>query len=197
MRLHERPRPRLFVRAEGLGRAVSCLVFIPRDHFDARLRARIARITGDRVRRRVRGVFHFGRRRSAGAASCHRAHVPRRRAALQRGSHRGAHRRGGAQLGGRSRGRAGGRARRRARGNAAAPLRFRLSAELPEPVRGAHGGRRHRARRGSARRRGVGARAFSAPTTPPTTPPASKSTAAANSWRCPTYCPRWKTWACG
>ena len=44
MRLHERPRPRLFVRAEGLGRAVSCLVFIPRDHFDARLRARIARI---------------------------------------------------------------------------------------------------------------------------------------------------------
>ena len=44
MRLHERPRPRLFVRAEGLGRAVSCLVFVPRDRFDARLRARIAQI---------------------------------------------------------------------------------------------------------------------------------------------------------
>ncbi|CAA7621849.1 NAD-glutamate dehydrogenase [Magnetospirillum sp. UT-4] len=38
LRLRRRPRPALFVRADEFGRFVSCLVFLPRDHYDTPLR---------------------------------------------------------------------------------------------------------------------------------------------------------------
>ncbi|CCG08052.1 Glutamate dehydrogenase (NAD) [Pararhodospirillum photometricum DSM 122] len=44
LRVQERPRPALFLRAEPLGRFVSCLVFVPRDRHDTALRLGIQTI---------------------------------------------------------------------------------------------------------------------------------------------------------
>ncbi len=41
LRLEERPRPRLFARAEAFGRWISALVFLPRDRFDTALRRQV------------------------------------------------------------------------------------------------------------------------------------------------------------
>jgi glutamate dehydrogenase len=44
LRLHERPRTRLFVRPDTLGRSVTCLVFTPRERYDSFLRQRFAAV---------------------------------------------------------------------------------------------------------------------------------------------------------
>ena len=44
LRLEERPRLRLFSRRDSFGWSVSCLVFVPRDRFDSRLRRRITQV---------------------------------------------------------------------------------------------------------------------------------------------------------
>jgi glutamate dehydrogenase len=47
LRLQERPRTRLIVRADPFGRYVSCLVYFPRERFDAELQQRIGVILAD------------------------------------------------------------------------------------------------------------------------------------------------------
>lgn len=47
LRLQERPRTRLIVRADPFGRYVSCLVFIPRERYDAELQRRIGVILAE------------------------------------------------------------------------------------------------------------------------------------------------------
>ncbi len=44
LRLQERPRIALFVRPDMFGRTISCLVYIPRDRYDTRLRIRFSMI---------------------------------------------------------------------------------------------------------------------------------------------------------
>lgn len=44
LRLQERPRIALYTRADPFGRSVSCLVYVPRDRFDSRLRTRMKHI---------------------------------------------------------------------------------------------------------------------------------------------------------
>ncbi len=47
LRLRERQRVALFVHPDPLGRNVSCLVYVPRDRFDTRLRRRLAAIVSE------------------------------------------------------------------------------------------------------------------------------------------------------
>ena len=47
LHLHERPRTRLFVRRDGFGWAVSCLVFVPAERYEAGLRRAVAPILED------------------------------------------------------------------------------------------------------------------------------------------------------
>ena len=47
LRLQERPRTRLIVRADPFGRYVSCLVYIPRERYDAELQQRIGVILAE------------------------------------------------------------------------------------------------------------------------------------------------------
>lgn len=44
LHLHERQRVRLFVRPDAYGRFLSCLVYVPRDHYNTKIRERMQRI---------------------------------------------------------------------------------------------------------------------------------------------------------
>ena len=44
LHLHERQRVRLFVRPDAYGRFLSCLVYVPRDHYNTKIRTRMQRI---------------------------------------------------------------------------------------------------------------------------------------------------------
>jgi glutamate dehydrogenase len=57
LRLQERPRIALYTRADPFGRSVSCLVYIPRERFDSRLRAKMRHILEDELQGTCTNIY--------------------------------------------------------------------------------------------------------------------------------------------
>ena len=141
LNLQERQRIALFVRRDPLERFVSCLVYVPRDRYDTRLRERFAAILERGVRRHRHRLLHAcstSRCWRASSSSSARPAAPCR--AVDIGGARTAARRSGTHLDGPGRG--GGRGGASAKWRRAPRLR-RLQ-PLPGRLPGAHRRRRRR-----------------------------------------------------
>lgn len=57
LRLQERPRTRLIVRTDPFGRYVSCLVYIPRERFDAELQRRVGDILSENFSGSISAIY--------------------------------------------------------------------------------------------------------------------------------------------